>query len=287
MRRHLHSCRNQIELSLSGYSKRYESSSAAVESALRLSKVVAGTGLCSRREAEEWIKSGRVMVNGNLVSSVTQFVTIGTDAVYVDGMKIKAGETFIKPRLWIAHKMQGELVALTDPLKKRPLLFDRLKTFYNESFMLKPVSRLEFNTEGLILLTNSGDIARYMDDPLTGLKRHYRVKVHGKLTESKLDGFRRGPVVDGVKYQSMDVTVDHNSGTLNWIRLTLCDNKTRAVRTVCEHLNLQVARMICVGFGSYRLDTMPPETDIIETKLTRELQSGFHKHIISHRKKKH
>ena len=195
------------------------------ESTIRLSKFVAGTGLCSRREAEVWIMDGRVMVNGTVNSSVKQFISPENDAVYVDGMKIRTGVSAIRPRIWLAKKPAGELGAHEDPLMKRNIIFDRLRRMYKEVFLLKPIYRLGYNVEGLILLSNDGNLSRMLDNNVLALPRYFRVKVHGKVTDSKLDGFKRGPTVDGVKYRGMDVTVDRTSNTLSWLKITCYENK--------------------------------------------------------------
>lgn len=245
----------------------------------RLSKMVAGTGLCSRRDAERWIMQGRVMVNGEADTSVTQFVS-SKDVVYVDGMKIRSGASYSKPKLWMVNKLAGELVAEKDPQKNRPLLYDRIKAYVPNISSIKPVFRLEFNTEGLLLLTDNGELAKLLCDPSQGLIRHYRAKIHGLITASKLEGFRRGPVVNGLRYSGMSATIQHKSGTQTWMALSCPDSKSRAVKTVCEHLHLTLTRLICVGFGPYKLNDLPAG-NIVEAKLTPELEELFNKRQLS------
>jgi len=241
--------------------------------------MVAGTGLCSRRDAERWIMQGRVMVNGKTDTSVTQFVS-SNDVVYVDGMKIRAGLSYNKPKLWMVNKFAGELVAENDPNKKRPVLYDRIKAYLPDIHSIRPVSRLEFNTEGLLMLTDNGELAKLLADSNSGLTRHYRAKIHGLLTASKLEGFRRGPMVNGLRYSGMDVSIQHKSGTQTWMAISCPDSKSRAIKSVCEHLHLSLTRLICVGFGPYKLGELPAG-GIVEVKLTPELEEMFIKRQLS------
>ena len=191
---------------------------------IRLSKFIAGTGLCSRREAEKWIMDGRVLVNGSAKNSAVEIVSKDDDIV-VDGEKISQRVCVVRPKIFAVHKLAGELVATTDPGKNRPVLFDRIKHLLEKEGSLKPVTRLEFNTEGLLLLTNNGELARMLENPMTGLERKYRIRLHGKITESKLDGFRRGLVIDKIKYGSMKVNIERNVGTNSWLSLSCIENK--------------------------------------------------------------
>ena len=166
----------------------------------RLAKMIARSGICGRREAEKRIKEQRVTRNGRIVSDVGQKVFPGDD-VWVDEHKIEWGRKYEKLRLWAVHKMSGELVIEEDKVKKRPLLINRLQGLVREVGELKPVTHLDFNMEGLMIYTNNGRFARLLGSPETAMKRVFKIRVHGLLTESKLQGLKRGLVIKGVKYR--------------------------------------------------------------------------------------
>lgn len=165
----------------------------------RLSKMIARTGICGRREAENRIKEQRVTVNGRIVSQIGQRI-VSTDEVWLDEHKIEWNRRYEKIRLWAVHKPRQELVGLSDN-KNRRLLIDRLQDLVHSGGEIKPVNHLDFNTDGLILYSNNGRFARLLSSPAVGLTRVFRVKVHGLISESKLDGMKRGMVVGGVKYR--------------------------------------------------------------------------------------
>lgn len=166
---------------------------------VRLSKAIACTGVCSRRDADCWIREGRITVNYERIRSTGKLVT-KDDKICVDGIELKKHVNYDKPRLWMVYKLPGELVAGSDPIKKRPLVLDRLRNLKLHSEALKPINRLEFGMEGLLLVTNSPRLASVMQNSETGMQRKYRLRVHGKVTPSKLDGLQRGMLVNGTKY---------------------------------------------------------------------------------------
>lgn len=175
-------------------------SSVAANGGLRLSKMIAETGICSRREAEKRISEQRVSVNGRIVTD--PWHRISPDAqVWMDEYRLRLNKTYDAVQLWAVNKLRGELVADSDPVKQRPLLFDRLEKLLKEEPNLRPITRLEFNTEGLLLLTNNGRLAKMLESSESGMERTFQVKVHGLLTESKLEGLKRGLIVKGVKYR--------------------------------------------------------------------------------------
>jgi 23S rRNA pseudouridine2605 synthase len=174
--------------------------SKSISELVRLSKVIAATGVCSRREADKWITSGRVRVNYNDVSSVGEKIS-SKDKVFVDDVELRLKCKYERPIIWAVHKMRGELSTTSDPIKKRPLVFDRLTRLLREERNLHVVNKLEFSTEGLLLLTNSSRLAKSMESDDSGFLRKYRLRVHGKVTPSKLDGLQRGLFVNGIKYR--------------------------------------------------------------------------------------
>ena len=198
----------------------------------RLSKIIAMTGLCSRREAEGWIKEGRVTIDGFVCKSPSFVLSrydkrisgqidseskkftsyLSNHSILIDGVPLRWGYKVSDrpPKLWAISKTRGELVADSDPVKSRTLLIERFKSLLptytaanEESF--KPVYRLEYETEGLCLLTNSGDLARAMleDEKMNAI--HYRARVHGLITDSKLSGLRKGLISNGEKQHHLQV----------------------------------------------------------------------------------
>jgi 23S rRNA pseudouridine2605 synthase len=167
---------------------------------LRLSKMIAGTGVCSRREAEKRISEQRVSVNGRIITVPWYRIDPGAE-VWMDEYRLRLDKTYDSVRLWAVNKLRGELVADSDPIKRRPLIFDRIEELMKLDPNLRPVTRLEFNTEGLLLLTNNGKLAKLLESSDASMERTFQVKIHGLLTESKLDGLKRGLTVKGVKYR--------------------------------------------------------------------------------------
>lgn len=212
----------------------------------RIAKVIAHAGLCSRREAERWIESGRVKVNGTAILSPALTVT-PNDKVEVDGKLI--GATPLTPRLWLYHKPKGLITTHSDP-QGRPTVFSRLP-----SGMPRVISigRLDYNTEGLLLLTTDGELARKYELPSTGLKRHYRVRVFGTVDMAKLEALQYGITISGIHYAPAEVTLEQQTGKNSWLGVSLREGKNREIRTIFEHFGLQVSRLIRVSYGPFSL----------------------------------
>ncbi|MGE0213699.1 MAG: pseudouridine synthase [Parvibaculaceae bacterium] len=211
----------------------------------RIAKVMARAGLCSRREAENWIAEGRVKVNGRLLASPA--VTIGPeDRVVVDGKPIAAAEP---PKLWRYHKPSGLLVSHGDP-RGRPTVFERLP---EELPRVVSVGRLDFNSEGLLLLTNDGGLARHLELPATGWSRRYRVRVFGAPKPESLAKLADGITVEGVRYGPVTASVERFQGDNAWLTFSFKEGKNREVKRLCEHLGLKVNRLIRVSFGPFQL----------------------------------
>ncbi|WP_306886614.1 pseudouridine synthase [Amorphus orientalis] len=211
----------------------------------RIAKVIARAGLCSRREAEAWIAEGRVAVNG--VTLVTPAVTVGPrDTVTVDGHELPTKE---RTRLWLYHKPRGLVTTTRDP-EGRPTVFERLPT---DLPRVISVGRLDINTEGLLLLTNDGGLARVLELPATGWLRKYRVRAHGQVTQADLDKLKDGIAVDGILYGAIEATLDQVQGTNVWITMGLREGKNREVKNVLTALGLQVTRLIRISFGPFQL----------------------------------
>jgi 23S rRNA pseudouridine2605 synthase len=212
---------------------------------MRIAKVMARAGLCSRREAERWIAEGRVSVNGHVLESPARDVSSG-DRVLVDGQPLPNVEP---PRLWRYHKPKGLVTTHRDP-EGRPTVFDTLPSHLPRVIS---IGRLDFNTEGLLLLTNDGALARHLELPATGWLRRYRVRAHGTITQEALDRLRDGIEVGGVRYGPIEATLDKPQGANVWLTVGLREGKHREVRTILEALGLAVNRLIRVSFGPFQL----------------------------------
>ncbi len=228
----------------------------------RVAKVIARAGLCSRREAEAWISQGRVALNGTAISSPAVNVR-DDDTVTVDGKPLPARE---RTRLFLYHKPSGLVTTNADP-EGRPTIFGALPQNLPR---LISVGRLDLNTEGLLLLTNDGGLARVLELPQTGWLRRYRVRAHGRVTQAQLDALRAGIELDGIRYGAIAASIDREQGANVWLTFAIREGKNREVRNVLEHLGLQVNRLIRVSFGPFQLGDLP-EGGLEEVK-TRHLR---------------
>ena len=224
--------------------------------------MIARAGLASRREAEAWIAAGRVAVNGKLVASPA--LNVGArDRIEVDGQPLPTRE---RTRLFLYHKPRGLLTTHADP-GGRPTIFGVLP---KELPRLISVGRLDLNTEGLLLLTNDGGLARALELPATGWLRRYRVRAHGSVAQAQLDALRRGITIDGVRYGEIEATVDRSQGSNVWLTFAIREGKNREVKNVLGHLGLAVNRLIRVSFGPFRLGDL--SEGAIEEVKTRTLR---------------
>jgi 23S rRNA pseudouridine2605 synthase len=229
----------------------------------RIAKVVSRAGLASRRDAEEWIVQGRVTVNGRVINSPALDVT-ANDVVTVDGKPLPPRE---RTRLFLYHKPRGLMTTHADP-EGRPTVFDNLPEGLPR---LISIGRLDFNTEGLLLLTNDGGLARALELPDTGWLRRYRVRAHGEVTQAQLDQLKKGVEVDGVKYGSIDATLERDQGANVWLVFAIREGKNREVRNVLAHLGLEVNRLIRVSYGPFQLlELAEGEVEEVKTRVLRE-----------------
>lgn len=214
----------------------------------RLAKFMARSGVCSRREAEELIKQERVTVNGETVCSPA-FNVEGTETVLLDGEKLPQQE---KTRLWLYHKPAG-LVTTHKDEQGRLTVFDSLPAGMPRVIS---VGRLDLNSEGLLLLTNDGSLARELELPGSGWSRRYRVRVHGRLDEKKLESLQNGVSVDGVSYGKVTAVIDSRNGSNTWLTVTLSEGKNREIRKLMKYCGLDVARLIRVSYGPFQLGSL-------------------------------
>ena len=229
----------------------------------RIAKAIARAGLASRREAEAWIAAGRVVINGEKITSPARNVT-PEDRVVVDGKPLPVRE---RTRLFLFHKTRGLVTTHSDP-QGRPTVFDALPKHLPR---LISVGRLDANTEGLLLLTNDGGLARTLELPATGWTRRYRVRANGTITQLRLDRLRHGIEIDGVTYGPIEAKLDREQGANVWLTFAMREGKNREVKNVLGHLGLAVNRLIRVSFGPFQLGDLPDgEVDEVRTRHLRE-----------------
>jgi 23S rRNA pseudouridine2605 synthase len=237
----------------------------------RIAKVLARAGLASRRDAEEMVTQGRVTVNGRLINSPALDVT-ANDVVAVDGKPLPARE---RTRLFLYHKPKGLMTTHADP-EGRPTVFDNLPEGLPR---LISIGRLDFNTEGLLLLTNDGGLARVLELPDTGWLRRYRVRAHGEITQAQLDELKNGIEVEGVKYGPIDATLERDQGSNVWLVFAIREGKNREVRNVMAHLGLEVNRLIRISYGPFQLGEI--EEGKVEEVRTRVLRDQLGEKVIA------
>jgi 23S rRNA pseudouridine2605 synthase len=229
----------------------------------RIAKVIARAGICSRRDAEKLIAEGRVAVNGETLTSPA--IKVGeNDVVVVDGKPLTEPEA---ARLWRYHKPPGMVTTHKDPQGRATVFANLPKTLPR----VVSVGRLDFNSEGLLLLTNDGDLARRLELPAGGWVRRYRARLFGKVAQTDLDKLATGVTIDGVRYGSVIADLERSKGVYSWALVSLKEGKNREVKRVMEHIGLKVARLIRVQFGPFHLGHLEPgQAEEIPARLWRE-----------------
>lgn len=211
----------------------------------RIAKVIARAGICSRREAEVYIADGRVKVNGVLLESPA-FTVTKSDIIEVDNVRLSAAEP---PRLWRYHKPRGLVVSNKDE-KGRDTIFTKLP----ESLpRVISIGRLDIDSEGLLLLTNDGELARHLELPATGWTRKYRVRVYGRVEEAKLEEIAEGVNIDGVQYGPVLARLDTQKNSNAWLTIAIKEGRNREVRNIMEYLGYPVTRLLRLSYGPFLL----------------------------------
>ncbi len=210
----------------------------------RIAKVIAHAGYCSRREAEALIAEGRVQVNGITITTAATLIT--DQSIKIDGKLIVQSN---EVRLFLFHKPAGFITTTKDP-QERKTIFDLLpKTMPR----VITVGRLDYNTEGLLLLTTNGDLARFIELPKTKWIRKYRARVFGKLNHERLKKLENGITIDKIRYGSIKVEIDMEKDSNSWLTISISEGKNREIRRVMEELGLKVNRLIRISFGPFTL----------------------------------
>ena len=209
----------------------------------RIAKLLARAGVASRREVERMIGEGRVAINGKVLDTPATLLR-DLAGVTVDGRLVGEPEA---ARLFAYHKPSGLLTAARDPAG-RPTIYDKLPPGLPR---LMPIGRLDLNTEGLLLLTNDGELKRLMELPKTGIERTYRARAFGDISQDQLEQLIEGIEIDGMRYGKIDANLERRTGRNQWIEMTLTEGKNREVRNVLEHLGLQVSRLIRTRYGPF------------------------------------
>lgn len=218
----------------------------------RLAKVMARAGVASRRDAEKIILAGRVKVDGQLIQTPATLVD-ASQVIMIDGKVITA----IEPtQIWLYHKPVGVVVSHKDE-KNRKTVFDLLKTRLPRVIS---IGRLDMNTEGLLLLTNNGELARHLEHPSSAYARTYRVKVKGQVDSKKLKALENGVTIDGVNYGAIKTKLEGQKKNGAWIQVTIHEGKNREVRNIMAYLDLKVERLVRVAYGPFALEYLKPDT---------------------------
>ena len=229
----------------------------------RVAKVIARAGIASRRDAEKIIEAGRVSVNGRPISSPALNV-LSSDRIVVDGKELRAPEP---ARLWLYHKPLG-LVTTTRDEQGRTTIFDELPP---ELPRVMSVGRLDLNSEGLLLLTNDGGLKRKLELPSTGWLRKYRVRVNGRPEEKTFEPLRKGIVIEGEKFQPMQINLDRQQGANAWLTVGLREGKNREIRRAMEAVGLSVNRLLRVSYGPFQLGNLKSgEVEEVRRKVLRD-----------------
>lgn len=218
------------------------------EKGTRIAKIIANSGYCSRREAEKLIAAGEVKVNGKVIDSPATLIT--DQSIKIHNKLLQQSQ---EKRIWLFHKPSGYLTTNSDP-ENRKTIFEILP---KEMPRVVTVGRLDMNTEGLLILTTNGDLARFMELPKNKWVRTYRARVFGKLDHERLKKLSRGITIDSIRYEPIKVEIESEKNANSWLKISITEGKNREIRKVMEYLGLQVSRLIRISFGPFKLETIP------------------------------
>lgn len=232
----------------------------------RIAKIIAGSGLCSRRMAEKLILDGKVSVNGNVISSPALNVS-DDDCILVDGKPLNQKE---ETKLYIYHKPIGLITTHSDE-NGRKTIFDDIGDKFGR---LLSIGRLDLNSEGLLLLTNDGEFQRFMESPKNEFERIYQVRVRGKLSKEDILKLKNGIVVDGIKYKKIDVKVDKVLSSNSWLTVKLIEGKNREIRRTMQALGYEVNKLIRISYAGLELRKLE-KSQIYEVKIPQKLLEKF------------
>ncbi len=218
----------------------------------RIAKFLARAGVCSRREAEQYVLDGRIMVNGTTITRPATHIT-GKEKITADGQRI----TITEPsRLWIFNKAAGLICTHNDP-QRRPSVFDKVHAINPGLPRLISVGRLDLNSEGLLFLTNSGALEHTVARLHVGWKRRYRVRVFGHITESALARFQAPLTINGITYTFTNISIEKEGGANTWLVVTLQEGKNREIRNVFNHFGWSINRLMRTAYGPFQLGNLP------------------------------
>ena len=233
---------------------------------IHITKKISQSGLCSRREAKAMIFDGKVTVNGKVITNPAIKIDL-SDEILVEGKPITAAP---EPRLWLYNKAKGIITTHRDP-QNRPTVFASLP---KEMPRVVSVGRLDINSEGLLLLTNQGELARFFELPKNQMIRRYKARVFGKLDISKLQNLSNGCIISGIRYGKIEVKIIEFGKSNSWLEIILHEGKNREIRKVMEHLGLRVSRLIRTQYGPYLLGDLV-KGQVKEVTISKEIYENY------------